>query len=84
METILDKVIKTRNGNYIHVLEVESTYEIENVISAISYEYRRYGIEALKEFFNTMTIYYIGDDEETENEVYDFNIDDYIDNNINF
>lgn len=84
MKTILDKIIESRNGHYVHAIEVESTYEIENVISEIANEFSSYGIEALKEFFNSMTVYYIGaDDAETENEVYDFNIDAYIDNNIN-
>ena len=83
METILDQVIENRNGHYIHALEVESVYEIEHAISEIANEFSEYGIEALKQFFNSMTLYYIGDDTEEENEVYSFNIDEYIDNNIN-
>lgn len=83
METILDTVIENMGGHYVHAIEVESTYEIENVISEIANEFSECGTEALKDFFNSMDIYYIGDDVETENEVYDFNIDEYIDNNIN-
>jgi predicted site-specific integrase-resolvase len=82
MKTILDTVIENRKGHYVHALEVESTYEIEEVISAIADEFSSHGIEALKEFFNSMAIYYIGDDEETEKQVYAFNIDEYIDTNI--
>lgn len=82
MKTILDQVIENRNGYYVHALEVESTYEIENVISEIANEFNDYGIEALKEFFNSMIIYYIGEEEEAGTEVYNFNIDEYIDNNF--
>lgn len=83
MKTILDKVIEKRSWHYLHAIEVESTYEIENAISEIANEFSECGTEALKEFFNSMDVYYIGDDQEEENSVYDFNIDEYIDNNIN-
>lgn len=82
MKTILDEVIKKRNGHYVHALEVESVYEIENAISEIAREFKSYGVEALKDFFNSMAIYYVGDDEEAEAEVYNFNINEYIDSYI--
>lgn len=82
MKTILDEVIENRKGHYVHALEVEDVYEIENVISGIADEFSSHGIEALKDFFYTMSIYYIGNDEEVENEVYNFNIEEYIDSNI--
>lgn len=82
MNAILNKVIENRKGHYVHAIEVRDTYEIENVIEAITDEFSEYGTQALKEFFNTMTVYYIGDDEETETEVHNFDIEEYIDDNI--
>lgn len=82
MKTILDKVIENRNGHYVHAIEVTDTYEIENVIEVIANEFSTHSVQDLKEFFNSMFIYYIGDDEETETDVHSFNIDGYIDNNI--
>lgn len=79
---ILNEILKNRGGNYVHALEVESTYDIENTISEIANEFKDYGIEAIKEFFNSIAIYYIGEDPEEEESVYNFNTDDYIDNNI--
>lgn len=82
MKTILDEVLENRKGHYVHAIEVESSYELENVINEVANEFSSYGTQALKDFFNSMAIYYIGDDEETEKHVYGFNIDDYIDSNF--
>lgn len=79
---IFNEILKNRGGHYVHALEVTSVYEIEEIIAAAASEFSSYGIEALKEFFNTIAIYYIGDDPQEEEEVYNFNTDDYIDNNI--
>jgi hypothetical protein len=83
---ILNKVIEARNGHYCHALEVSSTYEIENAIEAISAEYEAEGVEALKEFFNTMQIiYFAGEEEESaedEEAVNNFNTDESINENF--
>lgn len=79
---ILNEILENRGGHYVHALEVESAYEIENAISEIANEFRNYGIEALKDFFNTITIYFIGDDPEEEEEVYNFDADKFIEDNI--
>ena len=85
MNTILNKVIESRGGHYCHALEVSSTYEIENAIEAISSEFRDESEDTLKDFFNTISIYYLEDSELTnednlinENEVYNFNTDNFI------
>lgn len=80
---IFNEILKNRGGHYVHALEVGSVYEIEIAISEIANEFRNYGIEALKEFFNTIAIYFIGEDPENEDEVYNFDTNKYIDNNIN-
>lgn len=75
---IFETVLKNRNGHYVHALEVENVYDIENAIESIHSEFEDCDLNTLKEFFNTMQIIYIGDDEQTENEVYSFDIDSYI------
>lgn len=80
---IYNEILKNRGGHYVHALEVETVYEIENVISEIANEFSDHGIEALKEFFNTIAIYFIGDGPEEEEEVYNFDTDKFIDGNIN-
>jgi hypothetical protein len=84
--TILNKVIEARSGHYCHALEVSSTCEIENAIEAISAEYEAEGVEALKEFFNSMTIiYFAGEGEESaedEEAVNNFNTDESINENF--
>tara|TARA_R110000823_G_scaffold157888_2_gene288688 strand:+ start:104 stop:388 length:285 start_codon:yes stop_codon:yes gene_type:complete len=89
--TIFNTILENRNNNYTHALEVSSTYEIENCIESIWQEFEENAtIEELKEFFNTMLIgYYELDEndkqienEKNENEIYNFDIDNFIDQNL--
>ena len=89
--TILETVLKSRENHYFHFLEVETPYEIENAIESIWAEFKdTHTSEDLKEFFNSMQITYYEVDENgeqikneiNENEVYNFNINEFIDNNI--
>ena len=84
--TILDKVINDRNGIYVHALELGSSYELECSIEALTSEFLNDGfsIEDVKEFFNTIELYYYKDDpseecEAEEEELYNFDIDSFID-----
>jgi len=86
---ILNKIIDSRNGHYCHVIEVSNIYDIENCIEAIYLDFKEYGIDALKEFFNTIETCYLYDDELTEdentvneNDVYDFCTDLFIDETL--
>lgn len=86
---ILNKIIELRNGHYCHVIEVSDIYDIENCIQSIYSEFEEDGIDALKEFFNTISIYHLYDDELTEDEntvneddVYDFCTDLFIDETL--
>jgi len=73
--TIFNTILKNRKNHYIHVLEVETVYEIENCIEQIWSEFEEIAtIEELKEFFNTMQIYYIGGNQDQETEIDNFNI----------
>ena len=78
MNPILSQCIESRNGNYCHVLEVSDVYELECAIESISGE--GWSTEDLKEFFNTMTVYAMN--EANEDEIYNFNFENYIDSLI--
>ena len=80
-ETILDTIIKARNGHYCHALEVSDTYELECAIEAVTEEFPNHTLTEVTEFFESMSIYFLGDDEGLEREVYDFNFSEFIDNN---
>ena len=89
--TIFNTILKNRNNHYVHALEVSSSYEIENAIEMIYDEFQDIAtIEELKDFFNTIQLYYYEENEEAEQievqeneeEVYDFNFDEFIDNNL--
>jgi hypothetical protein len=87
---IFNTICENKN-NYCHNLEVSTTYEIENCIESIWCEFHEIAtIKELKEFFNTMIIgYYESDEndqqienEKNENEIYNFDINDFIDQNL--
>ena len=89
--TIFNTILKNRNNHYSHALEVSTPYEIEIAIESIWGEFEETAtIQELKDFFNSMELYYYETDEnddqieneENENEVYSFNIDLFIDNNL--
>ena len=87
MNKLLAYMIKQRNGHYIHALELHGVYDfestIENFIGELQNEFTK---EDFKEFFNSMSIYHLTDDEITEEEneleeqkLYDFDVDSFID-----
>ena len=95
MNPILERIIKARQGHYCHALEVTYTYELESIVEVTINEYNEElynGVITEKDiidFFSTMSIYHISDDELSddenlllENEVYSFNFTDYIKGSI--
>jgi hypothetical protein len=85
--TIYNTILKNRNGHYVHALEVASSYEIEIAIGSIWGEFNEVAtIDELKEFFNTMQIYYYETNEygeqieiqANEDDVYNFDINEFI------
>ena len=80
-------MLKERNDMYCHALEVSSVYELECTIENFIGELQnQFTIEDFKVFFNTVELYYLADDslsdienDNTETELYNFNIDSAID-----
>lgn len=87
MNNILNKLIRLRNGHYVHALDVFDLDELKDSIESLVDQFHKqgYNMEDIKEFFNTISIYHLEDeelDEETndinKDELYAFDIDNYI------
>ena len=80
MNTILENIIEKRKGMYVHALEVNSLEELTDIIETLTDEFYRDGFsfKDIKQFFDTMSIYYLGEDKAEESLIYDFNIEDYL------
>lgn len=64
MNRLLDHIITERKGHYCHALELDSAYSYECVIEQIVSEYKdSFTLEEIKEFFNTIELYYLADDD---------------------
>jgi hypothetical protein len=84
MNPIYQEILDARNGHYIHALEVSNVYELEAICESLFSEYiDKYGIEVLIDFCSTLEIYYFDDENENENdenEVYSFNVTEFLQN----
>lgn len=79
MNEILELVIEQRGGNYCHAIEVSDVYEMESIAEQIICEFHEmFSEDTIIEFLETMNVYYLGENEKMENEVYDFSFRDYI------
>ena len=79
MNPIIEKLIKNRPV-YVHAIEVETVYELQSVVASIFDTFSREGYEEkdIIDFILTLSIYYLGEDDNEEEEVYDFDIQSYI------
>lgn len=76
MNNIIEQIYKNRT-NYCHVLEVNDKYELITCIESLYDEFIiEYNLEEIIDFFNTMEIYCLDEDE--EDEVYNFDINEYL------
>lgn len=91
MNALLEKVIESRQGHYCHVVEVSDVYELENIAEAIlSENENEFDSETIIDFLETLTVYFLENEEETEEynnekekEVYAFNFRKYISTYLN-
>ncbi len=85
---ILSKLITLRKGHYIHAIECFEVNELMECIDNVVNEFREeqgYTMEDIKDFFNTISIYHLEDEELDDktneirqDELYAFDIDNYI------
>ena len=80
MNAIINKLIEDRNGHYCHALEVTDVYDLQGTIEGVIDCYPGYKEEEYIDFFNTIELYCL--EEENEQEVYSFNITNYIEGTI--
>jgi hypothetical protein len=79
MNSLLEKILEERKGHYCHALEVHDTYELESIVESVISEYREeFTDDVYIEFFESMELYYLGDDPAIEKQVYDFSFEEYI------
>lgn len=77
---IIDRIIEQRRGHYCHALEVASLDHFEEVVSNIYSEFEHVNsVTDVEEFFESMQLYHIADDdftdaqnEKLESELYDY------------
>ena len=78
MNTILSNIIKSKGGHYVHVLEVYSRYELEAILEMLYHEFaQQYTTEQIVEFFETLSVYGMGDDAENE-KIYGLDLEEFI------
>ena len=83
MNPILNEIIENRNGFYVHAVEVTEVYELEAVAEQIITEYQdRYTTEVIIDFLESLTVYYLGEDEQVEEQVYEFSFREYIEESL--
>jgi hypothetical protein len=76
MNRILKHIIENR-FNYCHAIEVECKYDLISVIDNIYDEFiRDYSHKEVLEFINSLEVYCLDDKEEEE--VFNFNINNYL------
>ena len=75
---ILNKIYQERDGHYCHALEVHDALELESIVESciVQFERENFSIDEIVEFFNTIEIYCL--DDKNENEIFSFNIENYI------
>ena len=83
MNRILNKILKERQGHYVHALEVETVYELEQITETLYHELKEsFFHNEIIDFLSTMDIYYLAEVEipKEEKEIYNFNIEEHIKN----
>ena len=79
MNRILENIIEQRNGHYCHCLEVEDKYQLEETVEQLVAEFKdKYSINEIIDFFESIEVYYLGDDHQEETEIYSFNMKAFI------
>ena len=74
MNPILENMYKKR-VIYVHALEVNDVYELESIIEELVDEFiDDYSIKDIIDFVTSLEIYYLGDDDDEERRVFNFNI----------
>jgi hypothetical protein len=83
MNAIFELILEQRGGNYCHAMEVSDVHELESVAEQILFEFHEvFSEDEIIEFLETMSVYYLGENEKMENEVYEFSFRDYLEDTL--
>lgn len=64
---ILDYIIEQRNGHYCHALELTDVYDLECVIESFIMDLgEQFSLQDYLQFFNSIEIYFIADDDSSD------------------
>jgi hypothetical protein len=78
MNPILEDIYKKR-VIYVHALEVNDVYELESCVEQLVDEFiDNYNIKDIIDFITTLEIYYLGDDEDEERRVFNFDVENKV------
>lgn len=83
---VLDYIIEQRKGHYCHSLELADVYELECIIESLIMELgEQFSLQDYLDFFNSISIYYLADDDSSaeynnaiECELYDAEISELV------
>ena len=83
---ILDYIIEQRKGHYCHVLELTDVYDLECVIESFIMDLgEQFTLDEYLDFFNSIEIYFVADDDstsewnaDTEQRLYDADISELV------
>ena len=77
MNAIIEMILENRKGMYVHALEVVNLYDLQSCIESLYAELvEDFDVDTFIDFITSMEIYCT--EEENEDEVYDFNIEEFI------
>lgn len=83
--SILEIVLESRGGSYVHAVEVGNKYDLQIVAEEIFEEFQEsHTVSEIIDFLETLEVYYLPidiEDYDKEEEVYNFSFTDYINNN---
>lgn len=85
MNKIFETILDERNGHYCHCLEVSNAYDLEGIVENMIDNYGdTFTEEEYIDFFESMEIYYLSDNENeaSETAVYDFSFRKYIEGTL--
>ena len=79
LNPIYTDILNAKQGHYVHALEVNDVHELKACIDALGEEFEdKYKPEDVTEFLTSLNIYSLAEDEDTENEINEFNVSQYI------
>mgnify|MGYP003645484378 CR=1 FL=1 len=78
MNKLFNKILKQKKGFYVHAIEVNNIQEIESIIESVIQENEEFSEKEFIEFFESMELYYLGEDPEEEEKVFDFSFESFI------